>query len=342
MAVVTVQLLCQALEVKLLQCPAVPLLNRCYFKMGPRFWTSANAIVMGTTVLGQDSHPGYKLMNICVIAFELMDYFYHVSVATALRTLKPFWVGRLSGTEAVMLDTWAIGKWLCVGSLLMVGNLFLPAMYAWNQQADHSSTIVLLIAAAMKLAFLPVIVKPHIATTLMMELDVHHLCRWTEHLNVPTLPHYVTLVGLVKTKWRRFLRIHFALELVPPLAYIFAMLLLLFGMRPHPEVLMVVSAAPLSMAYLWLQVLPLARFNQMIVDWQLSTENNDTFRILWQKERDLMFTVWRYRITFRKVRLSIASLAASMLIKQGRTLAMALTHAFDETEPEVSTILLVD
>lgn len=52
-----------------------------------------------------------------------MDYFYHVSVATALRTLKPFWVGRLSGTEAVMLDTWAIGKWLCVGSLLMVGNL---------------------------------------------------------------------------------------------------------------------------------------------------------------------------------------------------------------------------
>lgn len=25
-----------------------------------------------------------------------------------------------------------------------------------------------------------------------------------------------------------------------------------------------------------------------------------------------------------------------------RTLAMALTHAFDETEPEVSTILLVD
>ena len=69
------------------------------------------------------------------------------------------------------------------------------------------------------------------------------------------------------------------------------MLLLLFGMRPHPEVLMVVSAAPLSMAYLWLQVLPLARFNQMIVDWQLSTENNDTFRILWQKERDLMFLV---------------------------------------------------
>lgn len=55
----------KALEVKLLQCPAVPLLNRCYFKMGPRFWTSANAIVMGTTVLGQDSHPGYKLMNIC-------------------------------------------------------------------------------------------------------------------------------------------------------------------------------------------------------------------------------------------------------------------------------------
>ena len=165
-----------------------------------------------------------------------------------------------------------------------------PAIYAWKRLSDdHLVSIIQLIAASVKMLFLPVIVQPHIATTLMMELDVHHLSKWKEYMDTETLPHYVTLVGLIKTKWRTFLRYHFGLEIVPILAYIFAMILLLVGLRPHPEVLMVVSAAPLSMAYLWLQVLPLASFNEMIVDWQKSTENNDIFRILWQKEKDLMF-----------------------------------------------------
>lgn len=167
----------------------------------------------------------------------------------------------------------------------------IPAIYTWRQNENHSIAIVLLIAAGVKLAFLPVIVQPHIATTLMMELDVHHLSKWTEHLNVLSLPPYIILVGLIKEKWRIFLRYHLGLEIVPPLTFIFVMFLLLFGVHPRPEALMVVSAAPLSMAYLWLQVLPLASFNQMIVDWQHSTPSNDIFRILWQKEKELMFLV---------------------------------------------------
>eukprot|EP00435_Cladocopium_sp_Y103_P045276 s1980_g12.t6 len=239
-----------------------------YYKIGPRSWQIATAVAMGVTVIGEESHPGYKLM----------------------------------------------------------------------QDENHSVAIVLLIAAGVKLAFLPVIAQPHIATTLMMELDVHHLSKWKEHMNVLSLPPYIVLVGLIKDKWRKFLRYHFGLEIVPPLAFIFAMFLLLFGVHPRPEVLMVVSAAPLSMAYLWLQVLPLASFNQMIVDWQHSTPSNDIFRMLWQKEKELMFTVFRYRITFRKMRLSIASLAVSMVIKQGRTLFNAMARAFDGPDEPALTV----
>ena len=166
-----------------------------------------------------------------------------------------------------------------------------PLIYIWRLEENHTTMYFLLFAAGTKILFLPVIVKPHIALTLIIELDVHHLSKWKEYLSKDSLPAYVDLVGIVKTKWRKFLRYHFGIEIVPPLAYIVAMILLLFGMHPHPEVLMVVSAAPLSMAYLWLQVLPLASFNEMVSDWQLSTDDNDTFRILWQKEKDLMLLV---------------------------------------------------
>lgn len=282
-------------------------------------------------------------MCIGVNFFELWDYFLHVGVAKTIRNKRSFWVGRLSGTEPVTLNTWAIGKWLGVGTALMLVNLLIPAIYAWRQDENHSIAIVLLIAAGVKLAFLPVIVQPHIATTLMMELDVHHLSKWKEHLNVESLPPYIVLVSLIKDKWRKFLRYHFGLEIMPPLAFIFVMFLLLFGVHPRPEALMVVSAAPLSMAYLWLQVLPLASFNQMVVDWQHSTPSNDIFRMLWQKEKELMFTVFRYRITFRKMRLSILSLAVSMVVKQGRMIFTGMVHAFDEAEGpalNVTTTLL--
>lgn len=163
-----------------------------------------------------------------------------------------------------------------------------PLICTWQLKEKDTTTYFLLFAAGMKILFMPVIVKPHIALTLIIELDVHHLSKWKEYLSKDSLPKYVELVGIVKSKWRKFLRYHFGIEILPPLAYMVAMILLLFGMHPHPEVLMVVSAAPLSMAYLWLQVLPLASFNEMVSDWQLSTEDNDIFRILWQKEKDLM------------------------------------------------------
>ena len=65
-----------------------------------------------------------------------------------------------------------------------------------------------------KILFMPVIVKPHIALTLIIELDVHHLSKWKEYLSKDSLPKYVELVGIVKSKWRKFLRYHFGIEIV--------------------------------------------------------------------------------------------------------------------------------
>lgn len=35
---------------------------RLYFHIGPRCWSIATTIAVGATVLGRDSHPGYKLL----------------------------------------------------------------------------------------------------------------------------------------------------------------------------------------------------------------------------------------------------------------------------------------
>lgn len=46
----------------LLQTPFVIATPRLYFHIGPRCWSIATTIAVGATVLGRDSHPGYKLL----------------------------------------------------------------------------------------------------------------------------------------------------------------------------------------------------------------------------------------------------------------------------------------
>ena len=189
-------------------------------------------------------------------------------------------------------------------------------MLSYLQGKYDTEIIILLGTAAVKLIALLAIVMPHIATTLMMELDVHYLVRKLEEvmtrdaelrredqeLAQPRADHeqqrrelvnrvknFIQLVERAKGKWKTFLRWHFGLEIIPPLAYILMVIFVIFGVNPHPEVLMVVSAAPLSMAYLWLQVLPLVRYNQKVESWKQLTEDNDIYRILVQKEKTIMF-----------------------------------------------------
>eukprot|EP00435_Cladocopium_sp_Y103_P018343 s2618_g4.t1 len=340
------------------------LITRCYYRLSPLLWSLATAVTMGAVLW--DHRNRVKLMMFAVTFVELLDYFIHKYAARKFRKL-PLWL--LSGlappgqdqSELVPLDVQTIRKWLLVGTLLMMVNLLLPALYSCTQEQYDTVIIILLVTAAVKLIALPAIVRPHIATTLMMELDVHHMERQLEELRsqdgdlrrlaqlrdheqrcrelVNRVKDFIQLVKRAKGKWKTFLRIHFGLEILPPLAYILMVIFVIVGVKPHPEVLMVVSAAPLSMAYLWLQVLPLASFNQKVEDWKRLTEDNDIYRILGQKEKTIMFTVFHYRITWRKVRLSILSLAASMVIKQGRGLITAFLNALDGSKFNVETAM---
>mmetsp|Transcript_29722 Transcript_29722/g.61332 ORF Transcript_29722/g.61332 Transcript_29722/m.61332 type:complete len:423 (+) Transcript_29722:79-1347(+) len=376
------------------------LMTRCYFGLSPLLWSLATAVAMGVTVLWNHRNR-VKLMMFAVTFVELWDYWIHLFAAKKFRTQQPLWLElgpRRDRSEQVPLDLQTIRKWLLVGTLLMIVNLLLPALYSYMQDKYDTEIIILLGTAAVKLIALLAIVMPHIATTLMMELDVHHLERDLEELRtqdddlrrqdrelknqeeeelrrqeevryqrlemqervaeraqhlaqlrahheqkcrelVNRVKDFIQLVKRAKVKWKTFLRIHFGLEILPPLAYILMVIFVIFGVKPHPEVLMVVSAAPLSMAYLWLQVLPLASFNQKVENWKRLTEDNDIYRILGQKEKTIMFTVFRYRITWRKVRLSILSLAASMVIKQGRGLITAFLNALDGSKFNVETAM---
>lgn len=361
------------------------LMTRCYFGLSPLLWSLATAVAMGVTVLWNHRNR-VKLMMFAVTFVELWDYWIHLFAAKKFRTQQPLWLElgpRRDRSEQVPLDLQTIRKWLLVGTLLMIMNLLLPALYSYMQDKYDTEIIILLGTAAVKLIALLAIVMPHIATTLMMELDVHHLERDLEELRtqeeelrrqeevryqrlemqervaeraqhlaqlrahheqkcrelVSRVKDFIQLVKRVKGKWKTFLRIHFGLEILPPLAYILMVIFVIFGVKPHPEVLMVVSAAPLSMAYLWLQVLPLASFNQKVENWKRLTEDNDIYRILGQKEKTIKFTVFRYRITWRKVRLSILSLAASMVIKQGRGLLTAFLNALDGSKFNVETAM---
>lgn len=372
------------------------LMTRCYFLLSPVLYALSSAVVMGVALWNHRNRV--KLVMFSVTFFELWDYWIHLYAVKKFRT-QPLWLERpgrdgRDGREPseVPLDVKTIRKWLLVGTLLMIVNLLLPALYSYLQGKYDTEIIILLGTAAVKLLALVAIVMPHIATTLMMELDVHYLEGDLEELRtkdddlrredrelkhqeelgrqeryqtlgmeraqraqdlaqrraqhqqkcqelVKRVKDFVQLVQMAKGKWKTFLRIHFGLEILPPLAYILMVIFVIFGVKPHPEVLMVVSAAPLSMAYLWLQVLPLASFNQKVEDWKRLTEDNDIYRILGQEEKNIMFTVFRYRITWRKVRLSIMSLAVSMAIKQGRGLITAFLNALDGSKFDVETAM---
>eukprot|EP00434_Breviolum_minutum_P023539 symbB.v1.2.020765.t2/scaffold1749.1/size103200/5 len=68
-------------------------LARFYFHIGPRCWSIATTVAVGATVLGRDSHPGYKLLASAVNSFELWDYWFHLTCSQQMHTIRPFWAG---------------------------------------------------------------------------------------------------------------------------------------------------------------------------------------------------------------------------------------------------------
>ena len=86
--------------------------------------------------------------------------------------------------------------------------------------------------------------------------------------------------------------------------------------RPFAQFVLVWSiGAPLAMAYLWLQVLSLARFNKQIFEWALTTRDNDVYRALHQNQTKMTFSVFGFTITLQRIRVTVVSFVVGVLLK---------------------------
>ena len=86
------------------------------------------------------------------------------------------------------------------------------------------------------------------------------------------------------------------------------------------------------MAYLWLQVLSLARFNKQIFEWALTTRDNDVYRALQQNQEGMTFSVFGFTITLQRIRVTVISFVVGVLLKFVTQMVM---DAAKETEISV-------
>ena len=221
--------------------------------------------------------------------------------------------------------------WLGLGALLSILNL---GTVCWIQN-DFGREALLM---SYRVPGLPLMLQPSVGAILLMELDMGLLSAGQVALaESPSCSEYdvfyfIEEVASVKQKWSCFIQGHIVLGMTEPVAYGMIAFLTLTKTQVHQAWLVLLSAAPLAMVELCLQLVSLARFDEKIFKWRLETHNVELFRLLWQKEKDLTFGVFGYRITFGKLRLSIISFILSMLIKKGpRVLALLealLTRSF--------------
>ena len=194
---------------------------------------------------------------------------------------------------------------------------------------------------------LPLMLQPSVGAILLMELDMGLLsARQVALAESPSCSEYdvfyfIEEVASVKQKWSCFIQAHIVLGMIEPVAYGMIAFLTLTKTQVHQEWLVLLSAAPLAMVELCLQLVSLARFDEKIFKWRLETHNVELFRLLWQKEKDLTFGVFGYRITFGKLRLSIISFILSMLIKKGpRILALLEAYLLNWLEASLEQAVL--
>jgi len=254
---------------------------------------------------------------------EIANWFLHAFVCNKNRFDSSFLFSRKEDLVRQDLPLRAILVWVGLGALLSILNL--GTVWHWIQNALGSAAIVM----SFRILGLPLMLQPSVGAILLMELDMGLLStRQVALAESPSCSEYdvfylIEEVASVKQKWSCFIHAHVVLGMIEPVAYGMIAFLTLTKTQVHPEWLLLLSAAPLAMVQLCLQLVSLARFNKNIFKWQLETHNVELFRLLWQKEKDLTFGVFGYRITFGKLRLSIISFILSMLIKEGpRVLAL--------------------
>lgn len=211
--------------------------------------------------------------------------------------------------------------WLGLGALLSILNL---GRVCWIQN-DFGREALLM---SYRVPGLPLMLQPSVGAILLMELDMGLLsARQVALAESPSCSEYdvfyfIEEVASVKQKWSCFIQAHIVLGMIEPVAYGMIAFLTLTKTQVHQEWLVLLSAAPLAMVELCLQLVSLARFDEKIFKWRLETHNVELFRLLWQKEKDLRLDLWSLWLSDHLWKAAplyhiFISFILSMLIKEG-------------------------
>jgi len=207
-----------------------------------------------------------------------------------------------------------IWVWLCCGILLCpiinfyeLERSFTPMEYPifLCTSATTGLQILVMLPAAL----------PHIATTLLLQEDLEHLSHelltFVEGGNLEICSGLLEDVSKTRSRWRKFLRWHFALE--GATLVFFALQVLRTGHFRATNVidLTFTGIGPMAAVYLVMQIQCLARFNAKISRCKETTQSEAMFRWISQNESKLEFRVFGLIITHAKIKAFMTSLILS-------------------------------
>ncbi|CAE7668084.1 unnamed protein product [Symbiodinium sp. CCMP2592] len=262
---------------------------------------------------------------------ELSSLIVHLVYARCKRYRRDFPAQDQETGDGVMLRLKEVCYWVAAAVCLLLIVLVLTVLEQWLYYSRfHASmgfeSMVLVSQVLYGVVHIPFGVPPHLATILLMQFDLEHLGSTREQVarretcTEDSILDFKEAIAGVERRWRCFLRLHVAIDSLMPLMYIITVIIVLLPNqdleRPFAQFVLVWSiGAPLAMAYLWLQVLSLARFNKQIFEWALSTRDNDVYRALQQNQEGMTFSVFGFTITLQRIRVTVISFVVGVLLK---------------------------
>lgn len=207
-----------------------------------------------------------------------------------------------------------IWVWLCCGILLCpIINFYELKRVGPQDRGWHIWWLTFVLASLVSFIQLLIIVLPaalpHIATTLLLQEDLKHLSHelltFVQGGNLEMCSGLLEDVSKTRSRWRCFLRWHFALE---------GATLVFFALQMRPSMLRMggsdftSAVGPMAAVYLVMQIQCLARFNATISSCKETTQNEAIFRWMWQNESKLEFRVFGLIITHTKIKAFVTSL----------------------------------
>ncbi|CAE7569338.1 unnamed protein product [Symbiodinium sp. CCMP2456] len=306
-----------------MRCWPLILLVPC-LAIGARFISLSFVMNLGTKI---DYLPVIAFVYSCA---ELSSLIVHLVYARCKRFRQDLPAPDQETRDAVMLRLHEVCYWVTSAVCLLLIVLILTVLEQWLYYSRFHDTgfqsMVLVSQLLYGVVHIPFGVPPHLATILLMQFDLARLSSAREQVSrhetctEDSILDFKEVIAGVERRWRCFLRLHVAIDSLMPLMYVITIIIVLLPNqeleRPFAKVVLVWSiGAPLALAYLWLQVLSLARFNKQIFEWALTTRDNDVYRALHQNQERMTFSVFGFTITLQRIRVTVVSFVVGVLLK---------------------------